>query len=177
MKTKLFFSVFIFLLLYNLHPQQQTVFAPFVSRLKATITDSSIKLTWQDSTDIDGKYFIYRHTEEIKEENFSKAVRLAEVPKGQEAYVDIPPDTQTYYYAVIGQDSSAKSYELFIPFRNKTITGVALKTLVKEEELVAKITDIRTQVQGDAILLTYSVSKEDRDVVIYRSTSPIRSQT
>jgi hypothetical protein len=68
-------------------------------------------------------------------------------------------------------------YDLFIPFRNKTISGITLDNLGTEQELAATITGIDTQVQKDSILVTFESSKEDRELIIYRSTTPIRSNT
>ena len=158
--------------------QTGDVFAPFVSRLKVTAEDSSIRLTWKDTEDITaGAYAVYRHTEEITAANFSQAVKLGEVDPGTESFLDKPEDKRPYFYAVLAKDAAGRSYELFIPFRNKTTTGVAVETLDTIEEQAARITGISTSVEEDSIVVTFEASKEERDLLVYRSTSPIRSSS
>jgi hypothetical protein len=158
--------------------QTGDVFAPFVSRLKVTAEGSAIRLTWKDTRDVPaGSYAIYRHTEEITAENFSEAVKLGEVAPGTESFLDKPEDKRPYYYAVLAKDATGKLYELFILFRNKTITGVAVETLDTVEELAARITDISTTVEGDSITVTFDSSKDERDLLVYRNTAPIRSSS
>ena len=163
---------------FPLFAQTGDVFAPFVSRFKVAAEESAIKLTWKDTDDVTaGSYAVYRYTEEITSENFSEAVKLGEVAPGTESFLDKPDDKNPYYYAVLAKDAAGKLYRLFIPFRNKTITGVAVETLDTIEEQAARITDISTTVEEDSIIVTFEASKEKRDLIVYRSTSPIRSSS
>lgn len=107
--------------------QGDVVFAPFVSRLKATKRESSIVLTWRDSPNIQGTNRVYRHTAEITEKNIEQSMPLARVAHGDKSYIDYPPDTQSYYYAVIVESPDGESYNIFIPFRNKTIIPAKIK--------------------------------------------------
>jgi len=177
MKKILLITFLLFNITLLLYSSPQEVFAPFVSRLKVTVEDSSIKLTWKDSEDVEGeKYLIYRHTEEITEENFETAVLMAQVEPGVEYYVDHPLERVNYFYAVLIQNIAGKIYKLFIPFRNKTIKGVAVKTLATEEQLAAVIKDISTQVVDDSVLVSFISSKQNRNLIVYRSTSQLRSK-
>lgn len=172
--------LFFFFVIAVFTPYAQTdreVFAPFVSRLEAKGEHGSIKLTWRSSNDIEGRCIIYRHTEEITSSNFSEAVKVGEVPQSAASFIDYPDNTGTYYYAVLLQDTGGKTFELFIPFRNKTTKGITLESLGTESELASTITDIETQVQRDSILITFNSSKDDRELIIYRSTSPISQST
>ncbi|MFP4563991.1 MAG: hypothetical protein ACLFRY_11860, partial [Spirochaetia bacterium] len=163
---------------FPLFSQTGDVFAPFVSRLKVAAEESTIKLTWKDTEDVAaGSYAVYRYTEEITAENFSEAAKLGEVAPGTESFLDKPDDKRPYYYAVLAKDSAGKLYRLFIPFRNKSITGVAVETLDTIEEQAARITDISTTIEEDSIIITFETSKNRRDLLVYRSTSPIRSSS
>ncbi len=151
------------------------VFAPFVSRLKAKADKSKIILTWEDSKDIKGVNIIYRYTKEITTDNIEKAEKIAEVPQGIERYRDIPPTTKKYFYAVLIKDEKGKVYKLLIPYRNKTLIGVAVQTLATEEQLATKITDIKAITIDDSVRITFSSSNKKRDVLLFRSTFPLKT--
>ena len=155
--------------------QQQNVFAPFISRIKAESNQGVVRLTWEDSEDIDGTYGIYRYTDEITAATFEKAEKIAEVAGGVEYFVDHPPKANAYYYAVLARDNN-KLYKLFIPFRNKTVSGVKVSETVTMEDLAASITNIHTDVREDSILVNFFSDKDDRELIMYRSTSPLRKK-
>ena len=153
----------------------EQVFAPFVSRLKAKASDSSITLTWRKSDDVQGNNLIYRLNTEITEQNISRAELLARIPSGTESYVDFPPDAGSYYYSVIVESGKGERYGLFIPFRNKTITGAKVKVVASIEQLAAQITDIKTESSNDGIKLIFTNNRPSRDLILYRSEKPIES--
>ena len=155
--------------------QGDVVFAPFVSRLKATKRESSIVLNWRDSPDIQGTNRVYRHTAEITEKNIEQSMQLARVPHGEKSYIDYPPDTQSYYYAVILESPEGESYNIFIPFRNKTIVPVKIKFIGAPELLAAKITDIRAEGSTEGIKISFVSDKSNRDLMLYRSDSPLEN--
>lgn len=155
--------------------QDQEVFAPFVSRLQANVDNGSIKLTWKDSNDIAGKIFVYRFTEEITAENFTEALKVAELEPGAEGFIDTPFDTKLYYYAVLIRGEGEKLYKIFIPFRNKTTIPLGLTRIITEEDLAAKITELSTTIQNDFVLLSFNSSAKDREITVYRNTTPIRT--
>ncbi len=155
--------------------QGDVVFAPFVSRLKATKRESSIVLNWRDSPDIQGTNRVYRHTAEITEKNIEQSMQLARVPHGEKSYIDYPPDTQSYYYAVILESPEGESYNIFIPFRNKTIVPVKIKFIGAPELLAAKITDIRAEGSTEGIKISFVSDKSSRDLMLYRSDSPLEN--
>jgi len=149
--------------------------ATYVSRLRALVDGPYVKLLWKDSDLPNASYVIYRSTQELSADSFGNAVKLAEVPADQQSYVDTPPDTKSYYYAVLAQNSSGKLYSLFIPFRNVTTVGVAVKLPLSAAVQYSQVTDLAAKRSGDAILLSFHSSKSDRQLVVYRNTSPIRS--
>lgn len=155
--------------------QPNAVFAPFVSRLKATVADYQIKLTWKDSSDVQGEDLLYRSTEEITDANLDKATLLARIPLGVEYYIDTPPDEKGYFYAVLVQDTSKRLYRVLIPFRNKTSLAISVATTATEEQLASRITGIKAVVSaaGDAINLSFTSSNPSRDLLVFWSTAPL----
>jgi hypothetical protein len=176
MRYVIFFFLLIHLNILTAFGQQQEVFAPFISRLKATVEGTTVKLTWKDSEDIDGQYVVYRHTQEIGERNFEKASRIAIVESGTEYYIDHPPNQDTYFYAVLAQQNETL-YTLFIPFRNKTITGVSIEKPKSLQDIVANISNISTEVKEDSVVIRFSSSRADRELLVYRSMDPLEEKT
>ncbi len=176
MKRILFSFFLILTLLPALGAEEKTkVFAPFVSRLKATTEGSSIKLTWKSSAGIKNYKQVYRHSEEISQANFSQSEFIARLTPDQDFYIDLPPDTRNYYYAVLLEDQESNLYRLFIPFRNKTSLPASVSRAGKEEDLAASVTDIKAVVQGEAIIVNFKSSKPERQLLLFRSTLPVRS--
>lgn len=176
MKRILFYFFLILTLLPKLGAEEKTeVFAPFISRLKATTEESSIKLTWKSSADIKSYKQVYRHIEEISEANFSQSEFIARLAPDQNYYIDLPPDTSKYYYAVLLEDQEGNLYRLFIPFRNKTSLPVSVSRAGKEEDLAASVTNITAVVQGETIIVNFESSKPERQLLLFRSTLPVRS--
>ncbi len=174
-KLSLLLILFLSAALTNSQDQKTEVFAPFVSRLKAKVQDSSIMLTWRPSRDVIGDRLIYRYTEEISESNFKWAQEIARAASDSNSYIDSPPDQRKYYYAVLLEDSDGKLYKLFIPYRNITILGKAISILPPEEELAAQVSGIKTEVMDDSILISFRVSKPNRELLLFMSTSPMRT--
>jgi len=176
MKRFLFNFFLILTLLPTLDAEEKTeVFAPFVSRLKATTEGSSIKLTWKSSADIKNYKQVYRHSKEIGQANFSQSEFIARLAPDQDFYIDLPPDTGKYYYAVLLEDQASNLYRLFIPFRNKTSLPASVSRAGKEEDLAASVTNIIAVVQGEAIIVNFESSKPERQLLLFRSTLPVRS--
>jgi len=151
------------------------VFAPFVSRLKAVPEDSSVVLTWRDSPDVSGVNVIYRYTEDITETNLAKAEQIARVPMDKGSYVDFPPDTDPYFYAVLVEPTPGNVYTVFIPFRNKTLTPVRIEVVGSPTLLAANVTDITVERTAEGIVIGFETDKPQRDLVLYRSDEPMES--
>ncbi len=154
---------------------RDVVFAPFVSRLKATKRESSVVLTWRDSPDIQGINRVYRYTSEITDKNIDRSLQLARIGHGKQSYIDYPPDTQSYYYAVIVESAEEEIYNIFIPFRNKTIVPVKIKFIGAPELLAARISDIRAEGSTEGINISFASDKPNRDLMLYRSDSQLES--
>lgn len=150
------------------------VFAPFVSRLKAVADPSSVVLTWRKSGDIDGAYLVYRSRKEITEQTFPGADFVARVGPETETYTDYPPYGTDAYYAVLIEGTDQKLYSIFIPFRNKTTSPMNIRAPEPEDEIAAEVTDLRALLQGEAVVVSFGVSSTERELLLFRSTRPIR---
>ncbi len=147
----------------------------FVSKLKAKAVDSHILLTWRNPKDLQGFALLYRHSDEIGRENLESAQLVTRLTAEQESYEDTPPDDRPYYYAVLIEDSTGKLHELFIPFRNKTSESVRVAVQPPEESVPSRITGIQAMIVEDSIQVTFQSSNPDRDLLLFRSNTPIRS--
>jgi hypothetical protein len=148
---------------------------PFVSRFKAAVRGPQIKLTWRDSFDPLVDYIIYRHTREITPENFKDATQVARVERGQEMYVDAPPRQGEFFYAVLAVTPDGTLHNVLIPFRNKTTKGIMVDTTLPEDELTAEVSRITARPEQDRIIINFEVSRADRDLMLFSSTSPLLS--
>jgi len=176
MKRSLILLIFCFLSLQLIFADDNNVFAPFVSRLKALTGQNTIKLTWLDSEDDIKEYNIYRGTSRIGNSSFSGSLKVGTVPQGKQIFIDIPEDTKSYFYAVLAVDKSGNEYKLFIPYRNITMEAVNVSSVSTPDQLAAEITGISTDVLDNEIKVSFSSSKPEREVAVYRSTSPIQEK-
>lgn len=171
---KAFLTLLVTIACHGLWAQSVDIFAPFPSQIRVKPKGSSILISWRDSKDIgNGSYVIYRHTEEITSSNLDDAMRIAEVGPGVQQYIDNPPDTQKYYYCILGVDESAKLHDYFIAYRNKTTRGYSAESLYTARELAADISRISAEKIDDSIKISFKADKPDRELIIYRSTTPL----
>jgi len=149
------------------------VFAPFVSRLDVIPQGEEVALTWRDSPDLSGGYQVLRSTEPISSDNYTQARVAGRVPPGEESFLDRPGVAGEYYYAVAGEMATGAIYPIFIPFRNATAGPVTVEPGPPPEERAASITDISAVAEESSVDVTFSASKEGRNLVVYRSTKTI----
>jgi hypothetical protein len=147
---------------------------PFVSKLKAKVVDSRILLTWRNPKDLQGFALLYRHSDEIGQKNFGQAQLVTRLLADQESYEDTPPDDRPYYYAVLIEDTTGKLHELFVPFRNKTSESVRVALQPPEESVASRITGIEAMIVEDSIQVMFHSSNPDRDLLLFRSNTPMR---
>ena len=179
MKRTLFLTIIIVTVFASITPvysQVDSIFTPFVSRIKTVPTKSSVKISWKDTTDVTGNCIIYRHTSAINSDNLKDAVKAARVPQGVEYYEDFPPYTHTnYFYAVFMEDSKSLLHEVFIPFRNITNKAVFITDKTKDNS-PALITAIKAWAGKDSVQLSFKCSKPTSELFIYRNTEPIEDK-
>ncbi len=173
---KAFIFILMFISLVNISAQVNSIFMPFVSRIKAESAKSSIKLSWKDTDDLKGNCVIYRGTAEISPETIDDAVKIARVPQGVEFYEDYPPYTQTnYYYAIFMEDENSLVQYIYIPFRNIT-SKAALITEKTKDKTPALITELKAWAGTDSVELSFKCSKPSAELFIYRNTEPIEDK-
>lgn len=148
-------------------------FVPFVSKLKAKADESRILVTWRNPRNLQGTILLYRHSSEIDQDNLNDAVLIARLPADQQSYEDTPPEAGPYYYAVLIQEASGTVRELFVPFRNKTSRGVRVSVPPPAENAAARITGIQAEVVDDSVQVHFETSNPDRDLLLFRSDSPM----
>ncbi|HET7839819.1 MAG TPA: hypothetical protein VFL04_08660 [Rectinemataceae bacterium] len=161
----------------------EAVFAPFPSHLRAATKAGTIVLTWTDSSDVKGRYAVYRSSRAITVETFGTATRIGEVGPGIERYEDSPPDDSAYYYLILALAEDGSPYRIFIPARNETLSPIAIeKTAVSPAAPPAPapapapslaVDGIDAQVHGDAIIVSYRPSNAGMRLVLYRGTAPM----
>jgi hypothetical protein len=179
------------------HKGGESVFAPFPSKLRAAVTDKIVVLTWTDSPDVKGAYSVYRAQAPIDAASLEAATRLGEVARGGQSYTDSLPDMKVYYYAVLALAEDGTPYQVFIPARNITATGIsatvpiaaaksttasppiapatppeAAKPVQPQAPALPFVSALTAKVSGDAILVSYQASPKSR-LVLYRGNSPI----
>src|SRR6056297_241984 len=152
-------------------------FAPFVSRLRLSIRDPQVRVTWEDAADILTDYRVYRSREPITNETLSEATFIASVAPGEEAYIDIPPTPGGYHYAVLAESPAGNPYRVVIPGRNASFRAVVIENVATEAERAARVERIDAVVVDTegrrAIELTAVADREGRSLAVYRATTRI----
>jgi len=151
----------------------EDIFAPFVSSLTASTEQNTVILTWKKAPASLYGYSIYRSSTAFSTSTFSNAVRVGTASDKETSFSDTPPDTRGYYYAVLGRDEDGSLYTLFIPYRNILMQPVSVSTTLTPDQIVTQITNLRAYAEENSIELSFSSSRPNRQVILYRSTSPI----
>jgi hypothetical protein len=151
------------------------VFAPFVSRLKATVEGPRVILTWRNPQGVPGARLVYRSSRPFSPDSFKDAVRIARLEPEATRYEDTPPRRGAYHYAVLVEDPGGQPYQMFIPFRNITSQEIVISAQPAEEELSATISGISARVEGDGVEIRFDTSRGGRELLLFRSGRPISS--
>lgn len=170
-------AVLLFAVLGTVVAQESGIFAPFPSRLRVAVRDPRVRLTWRDAAADVSAYRIYRHTEEITDDNLDAATLLETVPAGTETYLD-EPQPGTYHYAVVAENADGSVFRVLIPFRNRTTEPVRITETLEQEEPAEAATMVRSITAGrdaDGVEITFDAAPDDAAVVLYRSAQPLDS--
>ncbi|TFH06153.1 MAG: hypothetical protein E4H09_00800 [Spirochaetales bacterium] len=156
--------------------EDDQVFAPFVSRVRISMNDPQVRISWQDAEDIEATYQVVRHTEPVTAETIGAATLVGTVKTGVESYIDSPAEPGQYYYAVLAIASDGGPYKIFIPGRNTTYRAADVTNLETVADRVALVRSIEASVTTSAsqsgISIAYSADREGRTLMVYRSTQP-----
>ena len=150
--------------------------APAVSELAASVAGNEVTLSWTSAPGIDGENIIFRANKPITAANYYTADKRGTIPYTDTTFTDTLEDAQDYYYAVLSRDSRGSLYEIFLPVSNSLLVAVSAESeKIPVEEAVFASFD--TIVRNDAVIINWKSSKRDKNVVIYRSTSPFAGMT
>jgi hypothetical protein len=161
--------------------ETDTVFAPFPSRLRASVKESLVILTWIDSPDVKNGYVVYRSEVQIDAGSLPAATRLGTIAAGTQTYTDAPSDAKPHFYAVLAQAEDGSPYQVFIPAKNTTAVAIAVVPSPKAPTPAAVavqppappfVSAIAAKAKGDAIVISYKASPKSR-LVLYRGGAPI----
>ncbi|GHU39706.1 hypothetical protein FACS1894190_05470 [Spirochaetia bacterium] len=116
---RIFISLFAILIAsQTVFPQSSnSIFAPFVSNLKATTTGRNIVLTWKDSNSVRGPVYVFRSKTPFFGGTQPNQYQGTEIPYGRQTYSEVS-QAGDWYYFVAASDESKQKYELIIPFNN-----------------------------------------------------------
>ena len=96
----------------------ESIYAPFVSHIKAEEKDGKVILTWKESgTESISVYQILRSEFPPKNDNIDNMEHIADIAPGILKFVDQPEPGREYWYSIISRLDN-KCYKIIIPWRN-----------------------------------------------------------
>lgn len=171
LRRKICAAMFAALALWPASPAGAQSLPPFVSRLTAQADGSTVRLTWYDADGDVVTYRVYRHTDEITANTLDEATAVAEVEPGVMELTETLSEPGSYYYAVIGVDTSGNEYTPLVDYRNKTTKAVEVTVETTPRYEPVRVTDIQAQTSDDSVVLRFDTSKPGGELIIYRSTT------
>ena len=158
--------------------------APFVSRLRLSSRDPEVRLSWQDAPGAaaggqPAAYLVLRSTEALSAETLDRATRVASVAPGIQSFIDVPELPGSYHYAVLAVGPDGHPVPDIVPGRNATDRPIRIENVASLRERAATVRGLQAAVvtregQG-AVRLTFTADRLNRELVVYRSTAPIRA--
>jgi len=157
------------------------VFAPFVTRISAEFNESGLHLSWQDSLDVQGPVYIYRTEQDTR----TPVETEIEVPYGVQSYIDKAEEETVLDYFIVASDLNGRRYAIKLPYSNSltlTVPRLDSSEALLLGDAVSTNQDLsvsdgfkylRSEVQGDAVLLSFAAENTDKSLVIYRSSQEI----
>lgn len=143
---------------------------PVVSALQASITGTSVKLDWIPAPGVEGENIILRAARPITAANYASAERRGSVPAGTGTYTDTVSENGAWYYAILTRDRDGSYYDFFLPASNSLLVPVQAASAAPEQ--AAAFSGFDTMTRNDAVIVTWKASVKNRNLVLYRSTSP-----
>ena len=165
------------------------VFAPFVSQLEGEIRNNFIRLSWKDARDIQGPVYIYR-----SETPFSNLLVLpipAEVSYGTGSYLDEAENPGVLHYLVIASDEYGRKYLLPIlntntlsitvnpenvPGNTARLNQNARLAPAQPNTPLPGIESMDVRIDKERAIISFSGADSKKNLILYRSLSPIRRQ-
>jgi len=155
---------------------ENKVYAPFISRLTAEPRGTGILLTWKDAKNLKNPvYHIYESSSPINPERFIYTSEIAAVPAGREIFLYEPGDSDARFFIVLAEDEG-KLFDLFIPYRNMTMTGTSAEQIILQEAKAARISSLMAVPDAQDILISARTTDSSRPVILFRSTEALTSR-
>jgi len=176
--------------------QETEIFAPFVLELEGELRNNLIRLSWKDSQDIRGPVYIYRS--EVPFSTLAVLPAPVEVVYGTGSYLDEAERPGIVYYFVVASDEWGWKYTLPIPYTNMiniaispdNVPGVPVHAPLRpagpsqagragsmdDAFVIPAIEGINAQTEEDKVIISFSGADDTRNLLLYRSLSPIRRQ-
>lgn len=149
--------------------------APVVSGLTAVSTGTTVTLGWIPAPDIEGENIILRANRPITSANYAAAEKRGSVPANANTFTDTIEESSDFFYAILTRDADGTYYDFFLPASNSLLVPVRAVTGIQSEEAVLSAFDAMTK--NDAVIVTWNASIKNKNVVLYRSTSPFTGMT
>jgi len=145
--------------------------APVVSEISARVDNSTVMLSWNPAPAETSAYEIYRSEVPVTASTFPSSTYIARVNSSTVTYADAIESGKTFFYAVLARSPDDTLYEFFIPSSNSLLVGVSAgdKPLPR---LPVVFNGFDLLVRNDAVIITWSGNSRDKNLVLYRSTSP-----
>ncbi len=143
---------------------------PVVSAIQASLKDRQVVLTWVPAPDVAGTNVILRAKQPITTANYLAADRRGEVPATSGSFTDAIEGDGAYFYAVLTRDEDGTLYDFFIPASNSTLAPVQAQPQPVAQPVA--ITSFDAMTRNDAVIVTWTATAPNRQLVLYRSTSP-----
>ncbi len=140
-----------------------------VSDINVESNGSEVILTWRDHSKSSGvKYRIIRHYEKISQNNQSIARVIKVISPGIETYTDHPPGGREWWYAVISVVDN-KPFNTFQEWRNYFPLPVVVESRSNMNTDIAAFLDFEVKQMDSGVEIKYTVDKEDREIIVFRS--------
>jgi hypothetical protein len=146
---------------------------PFVSRLTAIPNGPEVILSWKDAIgSSNSNYEIHRHVEVITDENVDITEKIAVIAPGIETYTDRPTEGSLWWYAVMTVHDG-EPVKIIIPWRNTVAGPVGIVDSSAIFDDAAEILSITSELAGPMVRIHFISDLPDRDVTVFRSTTPV----
>ena len=160
-----------------------------VSQLRTETRNNLIRITWEDSPDARGPVHIYRSARPFSG-TIPANIRPIVVRYGAQYYIDDIEDMNNIFYFVAASDNSGRIHEIIIPYVNSVGINLAqgeaqlqspvLGTFesmqgsrMPDTSWMPSVTNLWTRRDGDRVIITYTISSPEKNVILYRSMSPV----
>jgi len=187
MKTKRFFWFLLVAATVSLPlaAQSAAVFAPFVSRLEVEQRNNFVRLSWLDSLDVQGAVHIYRSAIPFESSALRPELKIAQVPYGTQSFIneiDIGAQSDlTLHYLVIASDENGRLFNVPIEYINTRSIRIPASVPAAERPRLdipagvpSGLSALQVYASGDAVIISFVQGRGAYDVLLYRSTRPIR---